>query len=371
MPWNWHVQTSQVDSSCVLPQRLRSTACTASATRMERHGTSPRRPGRRFSATKMCQQWRFQWQMLGRMTTKHEDFTWFHMISLSTVTKTRELVWPWQWRKNPTMGSSMTSMNQHENSDLTGKMRKFCTPPLEMYSNIVDMTNKSSKGLGFKPCGIPDWSDVPMLAFAWGATCSIFRDAWKSSGLSMKSRDGETWQKYAKSIQLDIPEKCYLCVTSVVIMWSTMLMPVPSRSIQVLDSVQGPDFSQTTHNISDINYFTTSTVTEKHYEEPHTLTNLCPTFAKACADAEALHAEGVFSANSLTARIFTIGSPYHKGLRTRPANGLYLQSPKLLERIDAISSHYTPSNAPGTKSLTYDCLYNRFLVCRLFPAQYL
>ena len=78
-----------------------------------------------------------------------------------------------------------------------------------------------------------------------------------------------------------------------------------------------------------------------------------------------------FSANSLTARIFTIGSPYHKGLRTRPANGLYLQSPKLLERIDAISSHYTPSNAPGTKSLTYDCLYNRFLVCRLFPAQYL
>eukprot|EP00435_Cladocopium_sp_Y103_P061796 s533_g23.t1 len=40
------------------------------------------------------------------------------------------------------------------------------------------------------------------------------------------------------------------------------------------------------------------------------------------------------SSQALTAHIFTIGSPSHKRLQSRPANGLYLQSPKLLERND-------------------------------------
>lgn len=98
-----------------------------------------------------------------------------------------------------------------------------------------------------------------------------------------------------------------------------------------------------------------------------------PLLPTAWAEASALHAEDVFSTNSLTAHIFTIGSPSHKRLRTRPANGLYLQSPKLLERIDVISSHYGPSKAPGTKSLKFpnERFVYRFLVCRLFSTKYL
>ena len=59
--------------------------------------------------------WGFQWQMRGRMTSKHGDFTCFHYlslyISLSILCSIRnEGVWPWKWRKNPPVGGSIISM---------------------------------------------------------------------------------------------------------------------------------------------------------------------------------------------------------------------------------------------------------------------
>lgn len=134
--------------------------------------------------------------------------TWeFHMISLSTstVTKTRELVWPWQWRKNPTVRSSMTSVKimiwPPKNADI------ICNPPTGMWPPKVQHTNT------VEYCGY----DQKKLQWDWGSShvasriarmcqClrsheeqSTFRDAWKSSGLSMKSRDGETYETYAKT----------------------------------------------------------------------------------------------------------------------------------------------------------------------------
>ena len=94
----------------------------------------------------------------------------------------------------------------------------------------------------------------------------------------------------------------------------------------------------------------------KNILRSYRLTNLFPSLSHFCCGHAMMMQKswtpGPWRALTLalTARILTIGSPSHKGFQSQPANGLYLQSPKLLERNDAIHIIYHQTQNPS-KSL--------------------
>ena len=114
-------------------------------------------------------------------------------------------------------------------------------------------------------------------------------DAWKASDLSINSRNGQDWGNHPRysweMCKFRAPVTSLICnhVTQ-----DDAALAVPFH--------RSSDWKYTkknqSDNIHDINYFTTNTVSEKHSEESHTLTNLFPSLSYFCRghahDAEIL-----------------------------------------------------------------------------------
>ena len=132
-----------------------------------------------------------------------------------------------------------------------------------------------------------------------------------------------------------------------------MMPPLLSLSIAVQTGNTPRRINLTTSMTS-----TTSpqTLSVRNILRSHTLTNLFPSLSYFCRGHAMMQKSWTpgpwrVLTLALTACIFTTGSPSHKGFQSQPANGLYLQSPKLLERNDAIHIIYDQTHKIPSKSL--------------------